>query len=438
MSQVNKSTRQVSVNARTKDDFFNFCAYDEKLKNFFNDDEMNILYKDLSLKADKLSTYPRKSIRGSASIAPLSHETTQNNSNLKLLTLNKSNSPIKQYQKESEGRSSNRSKRENKKQEFDVRKNIQSVISGRNQLIIRLLKLAANKFDFYKESILSKGMKWLEKELNNILVYRSDEETWKIFNQNKKNASNDKENSLIGNYIKEFSKYQFNNEEQKKSITSNSPSKDETDRDEDDSKLNNYQFIVNNSDVNKSKKNSFNENRNSSKKSFDFIREINGNDRTKNKTNSFMIEHRTNDNFVKRHDKKKDIEKSKTLNLKPILSKQDTNLNDLLQSEESFIEGFDDNISTMSIKTIIQENEFINYNESHLNLIETCDFNIFLLENEVGKKNILSTIGIYIFQQYNYYSKIQFEKFENFIKEISEGYIRENPYHNVSYLIINI
>lgn len=111
--------------------------------------------------------------------------------------------------------------------------------------------------------------------------------------------------------------------------------------------------------------------------------------------------------------------------------------NDLFQSDDYYIDI--NEMANLNQRLSAPDMQVIQYNENHLHKIENCDFNIFLLEKEVGERNILPAISIYIFQQYNYYQKIDAEMFENFLYEIVNGYYRTNPYHHVSlFITINI
>lgn len=78
----------------------------------------------------------------------------------------------------------------------------------------------------------------------------------------------------------------------------------------------------------------------------------------------------------------------------------------------------------------VKPDKFITFSEESINKIETPDFNIFKLEEEVGAENTLSVVGCYIFTSYGLYSIIKYNKFEKFVQEITRGYIRSNPYHN--------
>ena len=84
-------------------------------------------------------------------------------------------------------------------------------------------------------------------------------------------------------------------------------------------------------------------------------------------------------------------------------------------------------------KTIISPNisivTFLNSNSDILNEIETPNFDIFNLDEKIGKENTLSLIGYYIFNRFGFYNIINYNNFEKWCKKISEGYLRTNPYH---------
>jgi hypothetical protein len=73
----------------------------------------------------------------------------------------------------------------------------------------------------------------------------------------------------------------------------------------------------------------------------------------------------------------------------------------------------------------------MNMNKINENLLDfkSPNFDIFKLENKVGKENILPVTSTYIFVSLNLFSIIDYTKFENFIFKVANGYIRENPYH---------
>ena len=89
--------------------------------------------------------------------------------------------------------------------------------------------------------------------------------------------------------------------------------------------------------------------------------------------------------------------------------------------------NFEDNTETIS--TNISIVKFLNDNSDILNNIESTNFDIFTLDQRIGKENTLSLIGYYTFNRFGYYNIINFNKFEKWCKKISEGYIRANPYH---------
>ena len=60
---------------------------------------------------------------------------------------------------------------------------------------------------------------------------------------------------------------------------------------------------------------------------------------------------------------------------------------------------------------------------------ESHKFNIFKLEQKVGRENILPVSSTYIFSTLGLFSIIDYTKFEPFIFRVASGYRRENPYH---------
>ena len=60
---------------------------------------------------------------------------------------------------------------------------------------------------------------------------------------------------------------------------------------------------------------------------------------------------------------------------------------------------------------------------------ESHKFNIFKLEQKVGRENILPVTSTYIFSTLGLFSIIDYTKFEPFIFRVASGYHRENPYH---------
>jgi hypothetical protein len=60
---------------------------------------------------------------------------------------------------------------------------------------------------------------------------------------------------------------------------------------------------------------------------------------------------------------------------------------------------------------------------------ESHKFNIFKLEEKVGRENILPVTATYIFTSLGLFGIIDYTKFEPFIFRVASGYHRENPYH---------
>ena len=62
--------------------------------------------------------------------------------------------------------------------------------------------------------------------------------------------------------------------------------------------------------------------------------------------------------------------------------------------------------------------------------IDTQEFNIFKLEKEIGRENVLSLIGYYIYKYFKFDEIIKYNRYEKWCQKITEGYIRNNFYHN--------
>ena len=60
---------------------------------------------------------------------------------------------------------------------------------------------------------------------------------------------------------------------------------------------------------------------------------------------------------------------------------------------------------------------------------ESQNFNLFKLEEKVGRDNILPVTSIYVFSSLGLFSIIDYTKFEPFIFRVASGYHRHNPYH---------
>jgi hypothetical protein len=62
--------------------------------------------------------------------------------------------------------------------------------------------------------------------------------------------------------------------------------------------------------------------------------------------------------------------------------------------------------------------------------MDSQSFNIFHYENIVGKQNVLLYIGNFIYHCYHFNKYIDVKKFDSWTFKISQGYSRNNPYHN--------
>ena len=60
---------------------------------------------------------------------------------------------------------------------------------------------------------------------------------------------------------------------------------------------------------------------------------------------------------------------------------------------------------------------------------ESPNFNIFKLEEKIGRDNILPVTTTYVFASLGLFSIIDYTKFEPFIFRVASGYHRQNPYH---------
>jgi hypothetical protein len=420
------------------EDFYNYCAHDFNLKNIFSDDEISNLFREMTngkQNKNDPGLVPRYSLA-----AKRGENTIQ------------TNSPNKSINGESNEDGSYNLDKSRSRGKPDFKKAIQSAVLGRNQFIIRLLKYTSNKFESLKEKTLAKAFNWLAREINDILVVKSDQEVYRILQKSKlMYNSNDKEALMIGNYLKHFS--QLNNEvidihtHKPENMTSRTNS------------INTSSFSTSRRLVNQRLSSDSIKKTNPNPSSFNAHNDKYGRKSFEVDFNESPIEtnqfHRLSKSFkqnkgrqlTKKQEKyylqKLYQEKENNYNL----SNKDIKLNEF-DSDDSFVDfnnetglGYNSSINIINNPYIFNtptspNYEIISYNENHLTQIETVDFDVFLLEKEVGQKNILPAIAVYIFQQNNYYSKIDHEKFENFIYEIVNGYDRNNPYHHVNNIFL--
>ena len=85
------------------------------------------------------------------------------------------------------------------------------------------------------------------------------------------------------------------------------------------------------------------------------------------------------------------------------------------------------------------ENEFSLSKEEIFNVRDEIfekNYNIFNFEEKVGRDNVLLFTSGSIFNKFSLLDKIEISTFINFTREMKNGYRKENPYHNVSIVII--
>lgn len=305
---------------------------------------------------------------------------------------------------------------------------IQRALTFKNLLIVNLLKYASFHFESTQKQFLAKSFEWLAQEIPEYLPFKSDFEIKKYL----KSHSVQKD-YFINNFIKLFS--QANKEEDFSNILRESKSARESSY----STLSNRRM---NLKLSSDSINKFNNN-------------ISMNVTSKDTRNSHgILKELEKINKLSKSFKQRSRYASKTLNdIDYFRNYKDSSNTSIINDyynydeEENLLEpNADINMNTSNYLGLNYNNMYINpanptidiicYNENHLSQIETAQFNIFLLEKEVGQKNILPAIAVYIFQTNNYYSKIDYERFESFLVEIVNGYNRRNPYHHVSILLI--
>jgi hypothetical protein len=453
-------------------DFFNFLAFNSDLKKDFNDTEINILFKEMSNQTEKEGTslINTHNMGRLNAVQRSSFKDNNNTKDLKILISSDSENEIRKS-RGSYIKSKNcpRKKAQSMKSvnELNTDNYKMRTTSGRNQFILRLLKYAIEKFESKNQKVLAKAFSWLSKEIFDILKYKADSEVFRTVKT--MFHTKDLDLNIIGNYIQQFSN--FNNEiienNQDGNNIENSPNQF----------VINKNFSLNNNSQNTSHDQKFkpqseiklrihNTTRKNSAKGFKNIKkqvnELFKTDSLFTNTKSLIKSIKKINKTEKRKDKSKCNSRNKNIEIRI----GENNISDFnfYDSDEETSENeihnlqMDNNLDLLESllkhsNTIPEKNsdkgkmkdlyqnflcpptkpdyEIINYNENHLKNIETINFNIFLLEKEVGQRNILPAIAVYIFQQNNYYSKIESNKFENFIYRIVDGYDRKNPYHHV-------
>lgn len=383
-----------------------YCNYDLNIKNMFTDRELVTLFNEM--KGGNLDN--------------------------DILNIKQSNS-----QDENEMKNSSISNKSN-----EHIKNIQSALLGRNQFILRLIKYAKKHFKKSKEKTLAKAFGWLSIILNDILSSNSKLEVYKFLSNNKFKNSNNEGNDIANNFIQQFS--ELNNNPLLENVVIREFRSESNDKSANSSRLSKGTFPKTiHMNMNKSKSedrksieinvNDFIE-KDIPKLSKDFDR-----NNKSNKKASILSKNKkkVSDKHIKFNSNKlSSISLIQLQKEKYLFSNNDIKLNDLSDSDDSYNissndkSGLNNNFSTSFLNPAIPDYEIIKYNENHLALMETINFDIFLLEKEVGQRHILPTIAVYILQTNGYYNIIDPDNFDNFIYAIVDGYDRKNPYHHVS------
>ena len=117
-----------------------------------------------------------------------------------------------------------------------------------------------------------------------------------------------------------------------------------------------------------------------------------------------------------------------------IHNKYDYNLTKYNQNNKKHLRN-KENMSKKSTEKIEKNNSKkliapINVNTILYQNIETQEFNIFKLEKEIGRENILSLIGYYVFKYFSFDEIIKYNRFEKWSQKVADGYVRNNYYHN--------
>ena len=109
-------------------------------------------------------------------------------------------------------------------------------------------------------------------------------------------------------------------------------------------------------------------------------------------------------------------------------NKNEYNLTSNNQISKKFLKEKEIVFSEKSNKKIISSPSKINA-DLYKN-IETQEFNIFKLEKNIGREMVLPLIGYYIFNYFDFGEIVKYNKFEKWCQKVSDGYIRNNFYHN--------
>jgi len=286
----------------------------------------------------------------------------------------------------------------------------------RGTLVMKFLGIAIDKLKHSNKAI-AKGLNWVKTEIQDKLLVN----TASRFKKNSK--MNNLEYNNIMSWIDENVVY--NKEEVKKNNTSSLSINNCT-------KL----MIEQNSMKHKTSLNSldiFNHTRISSLDMFkkNFVKHTTNTPTAKMIRDSFTIEEE-NSNSQNECNQSNEIKPIKNFIQSTIEIKKNTKNIKRNSMAIDFDIYLDRNSKVKEIKNnmMLNTDNFIIVDESVVKSVSSKTFDIFQFQKEVGDKNCLPFLTYEIFFYYDLYSFINIVAMENFINNIRDGYIKDNPYHN--------
>ena len=286
-----------------------------------------------------------------------------------------------------------------------------------NKNFKELKKKSKNNFDFIKK-IKSPNNKYKNIYYYNIINSK------KIINNNFKNEENKNSKKSLNTKLElknehpiNLFKYSINNQNNtKKNNGSNASYINYR-----NNRLNNNYNNLNKTEHNRNNKNS-----------------LNRKNISQTLTNS-LIDNFNNFNYMNIEKKKREIYKKYTgkklskriKSVKFLVKNISTKKNDI-QKNKTPIQIKNVNLCTdVTLENIFSSKKFsfMNLDNNLFDNIESSNFNIFELMNNVGRDNILPVIGYYIFNRLGFYNILKYNKYDNWCRKIAEGYIKTNPYH---------
>lgn len=208
-----------------------------------------------------------------------------------------------------------------KEKDTNQKEDYGSYLFERNHLILRILNLCKEKFYKVNEEYMAKAVNWIIIEIQDSLIFKSDD---KIFRIIEKNKENNKDLQDVFNWLREYSS-------------------------------------------------------------------------------------------VKEH-----------------LNQEIMNMEDFQEKKGQDLSAIDETFSFLNMSKMLSGNTSLSLSvsEESIQKVEEPNFNIFVLEKEVGTDNVLITVSCYIFITLGLYSQINYNAFEKVLVEITKGYVRSNHYHN--------